>query len=119
MLPKIRLKIGGASFTSPAVAVPIPDATSPEMSDGEKAKAAKRKRLSLPDPRKRKLISGQETPRPAPVLKKKSLYTVLNKLIAIIKAKDTWGFFIEPVDTSAVPDYLTVIKYPMDLGNRD
>ncbi|KAJ3299462.1 Bromodomain-containing protein 9 [Borealophlyctis nickersoniae] len=48
--------------------------------------------------------------------KKKSLQTILRKMIATLKQKDHYGFFLEPVDTSAVPDYLSVISHPMDLG---
>ncbi|KAI9014966.1 hypothetical protein BC832DRAFT_179339 [Gaertneriomyces semiglobifer] len=51
--------------------------------------------------------------------KKKGLYTVLDKLISALKHKDHYGFFLEPVDTSIVKDYLTVVKTPMDLGTMD
>ena len=30
--------------------------------------------------------------------------------------KDAYGFFLEPVDTEMVTDYLTIIKQPMDFG---
>jgi hypothetical protein len=30
--------------------------------------------------------------------------------------KDAYGFFLKPVDTTLVPDYLSVIKNPMDFG---
>ncbi len=33
-----------------------------------------------------------------------------------LNRKDAYGFFLEPVDTSIVTDYLTIITNPMDLG---
>ena len=48
------------------------------------------------------------------VVKKRSLYTVLTRMLAALKSKDNWGFFLEPVNVFEVPDYLTVIKKPMD-----
>jgi bromodomain and PHD finger-containing protein 1 len=40
------------------------------------------------------------------------LYSVLDEL----GARDTQGFFADPVDPEAVPDYHTVISSPMDLA---
>jgi hypothetical protein len=34
----------------------------------------------------------------------------------LVNRKDAYGFFLEPVDTSIVTDYLTIITNPMDLG---
>ena len=34
----------------------------------------------------------------------------------LINRKDAYGFFLEPVDTEMVTDYLTIIKQPMDFG---
>ncbi|KAJ2163035.1 hypothetical protein GGF46_000221 [Coemansia sp. RSA 552] len=45
-----------------------------------------------------------------------SLKSSLLRLVKRIRKRDSYGFFLEPVDTSAVPDYLNVIKRPMDLG---
>ncbi|KNC95881.1 uncharacterized protein SPPG_08745 [Spizellomyces punctatus DAOM BR117] len=51
--------------------------------------------------------------------RKKGLYTILKKVIAALKQKDHYGFFLEPVDTSLVTDYMTVISEPMDLGTME
>ncbi|CAB4384525.1 unnamed protein product [Rhizophagus irregularis] len=48
--------------------------------------------------------------------KKKDLKTILNKLLDSFEKKDAYGFFLEPVDTSIVTDYSTIISNPMDLG---
>ncbi|CAG8525048.1 2484_t:CDS:10 [Diversispora eburnea] len=48
--------------------------------------------------------------------KKKDLKTILIKLVDSFDKKDAYGFFLEPVDTSIVTDYLSVIKNPMDFG---
>ncbi|KAG8905005.1 hypothetical protein FRB99_000878 [Tulasnella sp. 403] len=46
----------------------------------------------------------------------KSLAELLPRIIARIKKKDHYGIFLQPVDTTAFPLYLTVIKFPMDLS---
>jgi len=35
----------------------------------------------------------------------------------LFNRRDAYGFFLQPVDVSLVPDYTTVIKEPMDFGN--
>ncbi|KAJ1892513.1 hypothetical protein LPJ81_005545, partial [Coemansia sp. IMI 209127] len=45
-----------------------------------------------------------------------SLKSSLIRLIARIRKRDSYGFFMEPVNTSVITDYLGVIKQPMDLG---
>ncbi|CAG8563144.1 6500_t:CDS:2, partial [Ambispora leptoticha] len=48
--------------------------------------------------------------------KKKDLKTILTKLMDSFNKKDAYGFFLEPVDTAIVTDYLTIIQRPMDFG---
>ncbi|KZT05807.1 uncharacterized protein LAESUDRAFT_813318 [Laetiporus sulphureus 93-53] len=55
----------------------------------------------------------QKIPRPP---KLEPLKEVLTKLIAKIKKKDDYAFFLQPVDVSQVPGYMDVIQRPMDLG---
>ena len=118
MIPKIRLTLKAATIIPPE-----PSPESPALQNAfhqgpeEKNKPKKRKKALLTEPKKRRPIDDGY-PKAPPVIKKKSLYTVLTKLIAIVKAKDTWGFFITPVDTNLVLDYLKVVKYPMDLGKN-
>ncbi|KAJ2514002.1 hypothetical protein H4217_006006 [Coemansia sp. RSA 1939] len=45
-----------------------------------------------------------------------TLKSSLVRLITRIRKRDSYGFFLEPVNTRAIPDYLDVIKRPMDLG---
>ncbi|KAJ2845004.1 hypothetical protein IWW36_004964 [Coemansia brasiliensis] len=45
-----------------------------------------------------------------------TLKSSLQRLVRRIRKRDSYGFFLEPVDTEAVPDYLSVISQPMDLG---
>ncbi|KAJ1790699.1 hypothetical protein LPJ62_001795 [Coemansia sp. RSA 2167] len=45
-----------------------------------------------------------------------SLKSSLQRLIKRIRKRDSYGFFLEPVDTAVVSDYLGVIDNPMDLG---
>ncbi|KAJ1803202.1 hypothetical protein LPJ75_005946, partial [Coemansia sp. RSA 2598] len=45
-----------------------------------------------------------------------SLKSSLARLIKRIRKRDSYGFFLEPVDTKVITDYLTIIKHPMDLG---
>eukprot|EP00871_Galdieria_phlegrea_P004984 jgi/Galph1/5487/GphlegSOOS_G4166.1 len=39
-----------------------------------------------------------------------------NEVLDKLSRRDTQGIFAEPVDTSVVTDYLSVVKHPMDLG---
>ncbi|KAJ4483180.1 hypothetical protein J3R30DRAFT_3446687 [Lentinula aciculospora] len=55
----------------------------------------------------------KKPPRPA---KLKPLKEVLTKLIANIKKKDDYGFFLVPVNLEQVTGYLDVVKNPMDFG---
>ncbi|KAJ3522927.1 hypothetical protein NM688_g8803 [Phlebia brevispora] len=55
----------------------------------------------------------QKVPRP---VKLKPLKEVLTKLIAQIKKKDDYAFFLAPVDASQVPGYADIVKKPMDFG---
>ncbi|KAF9263370.1 hypothetical protein L218DRAFT_959397 [Marasmius fiardii PR-910] len=57
----------------------------------------------------------QEKRAPRPV-KLKPLKEVLAKLIAQIKKRDDYAFFLQPVDTSQVPGYSDIVKNPMDFG---
>ncbi|KAJ1954293.1 hypothetical protein EC988_002513 [Linderina pennispora] len=45
-----------------------------------------------------------------------SLRSSLERLITRIKKRDSYGFFLDPVDTTVITDYLSVIDEPMDLG---
>ncbi|KAJ2736645.1 hypothetical protein IW152_000614 [Coemansia sp. BCRC 34962] len=45
-----------------------------------------------------------------------SLKSSLLRLVKRIRKRDSYAFFLEPVDTSVITDYLGVIKTPMDLG---
>ncbi|KAF5389382.1 hypothetical protein D9757_004243 [Collybiopsis confluens] len=56
---------------------------------------------------------SKRPPRPA---KLKPLKEVLMKLIANIKKKDDYGFFLEPVNADQIAGYSAIIKEPMDLG---
>ncbi|KAI9023607.1 hypothetical protein CLU79DRAFT_749291 [Phycomyces nitens] len=47
---------------------------------------------------------------------KKDLKTVCLKLLETLEKRDAYGFFLEPVDTRLITDYLTVIKRPMDFS---
>ncbi|KAJ1651129.1 hypothetical protein IWQ61_008235 [Dispira simplex] len=46
----------------------------------------------------------------------RNLKVALTKLLDKIVKRDAYAFFLKPVDTKAIPDYLTVIKQPMDFG---
>lgn len=42
--------------------------------------------------------------------------TAMHKLLEAIMAKDTTNIFREPVDVTEVPDYVDIVKHPMDLS---
>lgn len=58
--------------------------------------------------------SGREMP-----IRKKSLLSVLTKVLSALRQKDTFGFFQSPVDVSLVPDYLKFITHPMDFSTME
>ncbi|KZT66277.1 hypothetical protein DAEQUDRAFT_695784 [Daedalea quercina L-15889] len=68
--------------------------------------------------RKKSLSFVQDEPKPKipRPIKLKPLKEVLMRLIAQIKKKDDYAFFLKPVDASQVTGYADVIKHPMDLG---
>ncbi|KAI0668133.1 hypothetical protein C8Q78DRAFT_980782 [Trametes maxima] len=78
----------------------------PPLSAVKAQKAKKKIRLTYEEPVKK-------APRP---IKLKPLKEVLTKLIAQIKKKDDYAFFLQPVDLAQVPGYSDVIPRPMDLG---
>ncbi|KAF9653600.1 hypothetical protein BDM02DRAFT_3125566 [Thelephora ganbajun] len=67
--------------------------------------------------KKRKSVAFEDcqnaSPRP---VKLKPLREVLSKLIAQIKKKDDYAFFLQPVDPKLVPGYSDAIQQPMDFG---
>ncbi|KAJ1982198.1 hypothetical protein H4R34_001794 [Dimargaris verticillata] len=46
----------------------------------------------------------------------RNLTLALTKLLDKIVKKDDYAFFLKPVDIQAIPDYLKIIKTPMDFG---
>ncbi|KAI8822522.1 uncharacterized protein EV422DRAFT_402134 [Fimicolochytrium jonesii] len=64
---------------------------------------------------KRRVTDGKGVWKP----KKKSLHIILSKILVALKRKDQYGFFLDPVDTSVITDYLTVVKEPMDFGTME
>src|SRR5262245_26019224 len=50
---------------------------------------------------------------------KEEFLGLLSKLLQAFYSKDPYGFFYEPVDVNVVPDYLTIIKQPMDFGTMN
>ncbi|KAG6829934.1 hypothetical protein H0H87_009728 [Tephrocybe sp. NHM501043] len=64
----------------------------------------------------KKFGAHEEKKAPPRPVKLKPLKEVLTKLIAQIKKKDDYAFFLRPVDPSQVPGYTDVVKRPMDLG---
>ncbi|GAB5591023.1 hypothetical protein Unana1_05923 [Umbelopsis nana] len=74
-------------------------------------------------------VTGTETtPKPTAKSKKKvkqqrawipakrDLKTICSRLLDTFVKRDAYGFFLEPVDTNLVTDYLKVIRQPMDLS---
>ncbi|KAI9315499.1 hypothetical protein BX666DRAFT_1956104 [Dichotomocladium elegans] len=69
-------------------------------------------------PKKRgRPAKSKSQPKPEPRVNeapRKDMKTVCTKLLDTFEKRDAYGFFLQPVDTSIVKDYLTVIKQPMD-----
>ncbi|KAI0750376.1 hypothetical protein C8Q74DRAFT_364477 [Fomes fomentarius] len=78
----------------------------PPLSAVKAQKGKKKIKLTYEEPVKKQ-------PRP---IKLKPLKEVLTRLIAQIKKKDDYAFFLHPVDPAQVPGYSDVIARPMDLG---
>ncbi|KAI8973890.1 hypothetical protein BDB01DRAFT_749405 [Pilobolus umbonatus] len=47
---------------------------------------------------------------------RRDLKSILGRLLENIQKKDVYGFFLEPVNTKIVTDYLKIIKTPMDFS---
>ena len=62
--------------------------------------------------RRRQGEDGQRSNLP----KSKPLYAFLEQTIAQFIKRDAYGLFLQPVDTTVVTDYLTVVTEPMDFG---
>ncbi|KAI9255165.1 hypothetical protein BDA99DRAFT_518055 [Phascolomyces articulosus] len=80
------------------------------------ASASENKPKKRGRPVKVKAPPPKPEPRPPPesAKKDKDLKTIATKLIDTLERRDSYGLFLQPVDTSIVTDYLTVIKHPMD-----
>ncbi|KAG8895128.1 hypothetical protein FRC01_012551, partial [Tulasnella sp. 417] len=84
-------------------------------------------------PRARPKLFGRVTERKGPTVgpdgqpvfhvkkppKLKSITEILPRLLLRIKKKDHYGIFLQPVDTTAFPHYLDIIKRPMDLSTME
>ncbi|KIK24663.1 hypothetical protein PISMIDRAFT_98140 [Pisolithus microcarpus 441] len=86
----------------------------PSLKALKAAKAEKKSQLKSSTPSR----DGEVKKALRPV-KLKPLREVLGKLIAQIKKKDDYAFFIHPVDPDKVPGYTDVIKNPMDFGTMN
>ena len=88
----------------------IPPRLSMTSMDAPATPVGKLPRKSLT--KKRKL----ETPTPRTAPRKKPLSIVLEKWLDTLTKRDSYGFFLRPVDITLVTDYLAVIKEPMDFS---
>jgi hypothetical protein len=53
------------------------------------------------------------------VLKRKPLRVALERVLTQLQRRDTYGFFLEPVNPDEVPGYTDVIKEPMDFAKME
>lgn len=63
-----------------------------------------------------------EAATPAQAVKRQkacNFYVLCHRTLDVIRQRDSYGFFLEPVDTTLVPDYLQVIREPMDLSTME
>lgn len=100
--PRVKIK----ARAPPAAAPPAPAARAPP------APVTPAPRVGSAIPALLSPTSGPDQPGK----KTRPLEEVLSKLIADISRKDEYGFFGQPVPLQEVPDYLDVIRKPMDLG---
>ncbi|SJK98333.1 uncharacterized protein ARMOST_01598 [Armillaria ostoyae] len=107
-LPRLTLKLPSLKSLQATAHVenkPRKSHTSTTVSKRKKGTKSSGYEYGVPPPPK--------VPRP---VKLKPLKEVLSKIIAQIKRKDAYAFFLSPVDVSLVPGYTNVVKHPMDLG---
>ncbi|GAA5801559.1 hypothetical protein HPULCUR_007007 [Helicostylum pulchrum] len=57
-----------------------------------------------------------QLPPKVPETPKKDMKSIFLKLLDTVQKKDAYGFFLEPVNPKLVPDYLKIIKNPMDFS---
>ncbi|KAI8374745.1 uncharacterized protein BYT42DRAFT_547734 [Radiomyces spectabilis] len=93
--------------------------TQPTAANSSKTKF-KNNKTQTEKPKKRGRPPKVHTPpkKPARVWEspKNDLKNVATRLLDTLIRKDQYGFFLEPVDTRIVTDYLDVIKHPMDFS---
>ncbi|KAJ3096866.1 pre-mRNA-splicing factor prp46, partial [Phlyctochytrium planicorne] len=91
-----------------------------EAEGGGEAKGQKKNKRpkNMGFARKRKKKEPGSVAKPQSV-KKKPMSVVLERVLTVLKGRDSYGFFLEPVPTDVVTDYLTVIKKPMDFGTME
>ncbi|KAJ2992761.1 Bromodomain containing protein 7 [Globomyces sp. JEL0801] len=117
---KIKFKANAVESTSSHIKSDPVESQSPELDlldiegDADQTNGSISKSSAL-KPAKRKKAATDSSPRLSK-RKKTSLSTCLGKLIAILQQKDTYGFFLAPVDQTLVTDYSAIVKNPMDLG---
>ncbi|KAJ3254242.1 Bromodomain containing protein 7 [Boothiomyces macroporosus] len=90
----------------------------PKIKFSIKIKANKITSAAYPTEEEEPERKKRPAPQPSQSVKRKkiTLSNCLEKLITMITQRDTYGFFLYPVDTTLVPDYANIIKNPMDLG---
>ncbi|KAJ2553204.1 hypothetical protein EV175_003020 [Coemansia sp. RSA 1933] len=100
------------------------EARTPLRASPSQADAAPRRRGRPPLRGRRSTNSARVGARPSTTPRQLSgasttsvtLKSSLVRLITRIRKRDSYGFFMEPVNTNVITDYLGVIKKPMDLG---
>ena len=77
--------------------------------------------------RKKPKLNEMIPPRDPKPMRKRGMKSALSKLLHALKQyvialglirfrRDTYGFFLEPVDQTVIKDYSAIVKNPMDLG---
>ncbi|ORY96241.1 hypothetical protein BCR43DRAFT_491328 [Syncephalastrum racemosum] len=94
--------------------LPRPSQTHSHTSQKKDQQQPQQKPKKRGRPAKNKAPPKPEPKAPEPV--RKDLKTICIRLLDTLEKRDAYGFFLQPVDTSVVQDYLTVIKHPMDFS---